>query len=63
MRTTISISPMFIIFVLTLLKLLDVINISWLWVFSPIWLPMLIFVAMLVLIVIFGIIHSIIDSL
>ena len=63
MRTTISISPMFIIFVLTLLKLLDVINISWLWVFSPIWLPMLIFVAMLVLIVIFGVIHSIIDSL
>ena len=63
MRITISISPMFIIFVLTLLKLLDVINISWLWVFSPIWLPMLIFVAMLILIVIFGIIHSIIDSL
>lgn len=63
MRTTISISPMFIIFVLTLLKLLDVINISWTWVFSPIWLPMLIFVAMLVLIVIFGVIHSIIDSL
>ena len=63
MRTTISISPMFIVFVLTLLKLLDVINISWLWVFSPIWLPMLIFVAMLILIVIFGVIHSIIDSL
>jgi hypothetical protein len=63
MRTTISISPMFIIFVLTLLKLLDVINISWLWVFSPIWLPMLIFVAMLVLIVIFGVIHSIISLL
>lgn len=63
MRTTISISPMFIVFVLTLLKLLDVINISWTWVFSPIWLPMLFFVAILVLIVIFGVIHSIIDSL
>lgn len=63
MRTTISISPMFIVFVLTLLKLLDVINISWVWVFSPIWLPMLLFVAILVIVVIFGVIHSIIDSL
>jgi hypothetical protein len=63
MRTTISVSPMFIVFVLTLLKLLDVINISWTWVFSPIWLPMLLFVAMLVIIVIFGVIHSIIDLL
>jgi hypothetical protein len=63
MRTTISVSPMFIIFVLTLLKLLDVINISWTWVFCPIWIPMLLFVGILILIVIFGVIHSIIDSL
>lgn len=63
MRTTISVSPMFIVFVLTLLKLLDVINISWTWVFCPIWIPMLLFVGILILIVIFGVIHSIIDSL
>lgn len=63
MRTTISISPVFIIFVLTLLKLLNVINISWTWVFCPIWIPILAFVGISVLIVIFGIIHSIIDSL
>ena len=63
MKTTISISPVFIIFVLTLLKLLNVINISWTWVFCPIWIPILVFVGILVLIVIFGTIHSIIDSL
>lgn len=63
MRTTISVSPMFIVFILTLLKLLDVINISWTWVFCPIWIPMLLFVGILTLIVIFGVIHSIIDSL
>ena len=59
----ITISPMIIIFILALLKILNIINISWTWVFCPIWIPMLLFVGILVLIVIFGIIHSIIDSL
>lgn len=54
---------MIIIFILALLKILNIINISWTWVFCPIWIPMLLFVGILVLIVIFGIIHSIIDSL
>lgn len=59
----ITISPVIIVVILVLLKLLNVINISWTWVFSPIWLPMLLFVGILVLIVIVGIIHSIIDLL
>lgn len=54
---------MIIVFILALLKLLNIISISWTWVFCPIWIPMLLFVGILVLIVIFGIIHSIIDLL
>lgn len=39
MRTTIEISPMLITFILLMLKLTNIIDISWLWVFCPIWIP------------------------
>lgn len=47
--------------ILAILKLANVIEIDWLWVFSPIWIPLALAFGLLVLLFIVGLIWAIFD--
>lgn len=47
--------------ILAILKLANVIEIDWLWVFSPIWIPLALVFGLLVILFIVGLIWAIFD--
>lgn len=47
--------------ILAILKLANVIEIDWLWVFSPIWIPLALVFGLLVILFIIGLIWAIFD--
>jgi hypothetical protein len=55
--------PLGITILLCILKLINIINISWWWCFCPIWLPFAIGAVLIVSIILIAIIHSIIAIL